>query len=115
MSTTTTASEPISESTSVIWYGPEAGETKCGPGDSPNDPRADYPWDVLRFRKGFLTLDKTSEHFPEWTRWLVMMAPGCPGLRVITQAERDRIEHIDTDAEWLALEARHAAAVARRG
>jgi hypothetical protein len=100
------------------WYCPSStgtpAEPKIGPGDPSSDPRKPHPWDVLAFRRGFLTIDTADPHYPDWRKWLTVTAPAYPGLRIVTQAERDAIEHVASDAEWADLEARHARAVALR-
>ena len=105
--------------TTEVWYCPSGSgtpaEPKIGPGDPSSDPRKPQPWNVLAFRRGFLTIDTADKHYPEWRRWLDMSKGALPGLRIVTQAQREAIEHVATDAEWLELDARHAAAVARRG
>jgi hypothetical protein len=59
--------ETTSEATtSEIWYGPEAGEMKVGWGNPSDDiARKPDPWDVLRFHRGFLTIDTASEHYAQ--------------------------------------------------
>ena len=103
------------EPTTEIWYSPSAKGMKVGPGNPADDiNRTPDPWDVLRFRDGFLTIDTGDKHYPEWKKWLTVTAPAYPGLRVVTQAERDVIEHVATDQEWRDISARHEAAMARR-
>ena len=102
------------------WYCPSGSGTPAEPKIGPGDPSSDIahdpdPWNVLRFRSGFLTIDTADAHYPEWRKWLEKSAGALPGLRVITPAEKAALEHIPTDAEWADLSARRAAAVARRG
>jgi hypothetical protein len=115
--TTTSSEAATAANTEEIWYAPSSSGTpacpKIGPGDPSSDPRVAHPWNVLAFVRGFLTIDTTDKHYPEWRKWLDYSASGS-GLRIVTQAQRDAIEHVATDAEWADLEARHAAAVALR-
>jgi hypothetical protein len=80
--------------TPQTWYCPSStgkpAEPKIGPGEIPNDPRAAYPWDVLQFVKGYLTIDTTDKHYPEWRRWLDMSAPSL-GLKIVDTAQAEAI------------------------
>jgi hypothetical protein len=105
---TNTASTETSEPILEVWYGPEAGNMKVGPGDIPSDPWAALPWNVLAFHAGWLTIDTSSQHIEDWRKWLRMTAPGCPGLRVVSPNDAARIKAVSSmsDAEFDVLAAR---------
>jgi len=80
---------------SVILYSPSAGGLHLGPGLPKSK-------EVINFQEGFATIEEDDPLFAAKMSWVAGAVGAYPGLRTVTEAERDAINALATmsDADF---------------